>query len=53
MKIDRTLVKDGLHDTEDSEQKCVLNYATGLSWGLDSMSLKFSYKFIIMNLTLE
>ena len=35
------------HDTEYSE-KGVLNDLNGLSWRLDSMSFKFSYKFIMI-----
>ena len=48
--MDRILVKYGWQDIEESEETNVLNDLTGLSWGLDSMILKFSYEFIMMNL---
>ena len=35
------------------EEQCLLNESTGFSWGLNSMSLKCSYEFIIRNLSLE
>ena len=38
-------------DTEESEEKYVLDDSTGLSWGLKSMGLKYSYEFIMMNLS--
>ena len=35
--------KQDLQDTEKSEGQCVLNDLTGLSWGLKSMSLRYSH----------
>ena len=40
-------------DTGDPEEQWVLNDSTGSNWGFDSMSLKLSYDFIMMNLNLE
>ena len=37
-------------DTENSEEQCVLNELNGLRWGLNSMSLKCSYGFRMLNL---
>ena len=37
----RTLVKESWQDTEESEEKCVLNDLNGLSWGFNSMSWNF------------
>ena len=42
-----------MNDTEESEEECVMNESIGLSLGFDSMSLKFSYEFRMMNLSLE
>ena len=53
MKIDRALLQERWYNTEESDEKCVLNELIGLSWGLDSTSLKCSYEFIMLNLSLE
>ena len=39
-------------DEEDSEEQCALNNSKYFSWGLESVSLKRSYEFIIINLSL-
>ena len=53
MTIKKTLVQEGWYETEESGEQCVLNDSTGLIWGLESMSLKSSYEFIMMILSLE
>ena len=39
--------------TEEYEEKCAQNDLTGFIWRLESMGLKWSYQFRIMNLGLE
>ena len=39
--------------SEYSKEQYFMNELTGLSWGLDSMSLKCSYEFRMMNLSSE
>ena len=39
-KWDRTLVKEGWHDTGDYVEQYVLYESPGFSWGLDSISFK-------------
>ena len=52
MKIDRKLAQEGLYNTEESKEKYIINELSGLSLGLESMSLKFSNGFIILNFSL-
>ena len=51
-KIEKTLVKYGWQDAEDSEEQCVINDSTGLSWGLDPIFLECPYEFEMTNLSL-
>ena len=51
MEIDRTLIKDGWQDTDDSEEKCVLNDSTGLIRRINSISLNYSNEFRMMKLS--
>ena len=49
----KTRVKDGWHDTEESEEQYVLNDLTRLIWVFESMILKCSYEFRMMKGTLN
>ena len=43
---------DTLQDTEESEKQYVLNESTELSWGFEPIIFKYTYEFIMMNLSL-
>ena len=46
-------VQEGLWNTEESDEKYVLNDLNEFSWVFESMSLKCSYDFRMMNLSFE